>query len=185
MPEPTTFDYITLARDIVATLEETYGDCTPEIEEAMHQLWGGAPSKLEALFHVQRRLQMERDLLLAERERIDQRREGIKAHQDRVKDLGTRLLMAIRETGGLADVKDDGTGGRIRTPTLTVWLQRNPPSVQGPDDLARWPAKWKRTKTEEQPNRKAALAELKEREAAGDELPPGFSVNRREGIRWR
>lgn len=180
---PSTYDLMAMARTIVDALEVGDGEVTPELDELLGEFVQDASTKVEALFYVHQRLQSERDLLLAERDRIDARRERVKSDHARVKALATALLMQLRDLGGLTDVKEDGSGGKLRTPRLTAWLQRTPPRVVGPDLITSWPRKWTRTRHE--PDKRAALAELKEIAARGDDLPPGFALESDESSRWR
>ena len=62
--------------------------------------------------------------------------------------------------------------------TVDVWLAETQ-SIVGPEDVSAWPETWRRTKVE--PDRAAALKAAK----AGQELPEGFALESKRGVRWR
>lgn len=182
----TAYDYGRLARRVVDALVDSEGEETDEVVDLL-ELLEGAPSKLVALRYVDERLKGEIAILLEHRNRIDSRREARKRDRDRIRETATELLVALREAGQLENTKiDEATGeeygGKVVAPEASIWLQRSPKSVDGPEDLALWPDRWIREYVDRKPDRRKALAELEENPDAGGAT---FRVVQREGVRWR
>ena len=104
-----------------------------------------------------------------EEARIKARRQALESAEERVKQLATALLVAREELG---------EEPKVKTAHYTAWLAETQ-SVAGPEDVSEWPETWRRVKTE--PDRAAALKAAK----AGEELPSGFRLESKRGVRWR
>jgi hypothetical protein len=178
------------ARRLADRLVEEYGDldalvgeALPALDgeppagwtlgEALAQLGLDLPEKVEALRYVSQRLTAEAALLKEEEARLRDRRKAMEASQERVKGLGVELMLGARALGMLEEEK------RLRTTTCTAWLQATT-RVEGPEDVEGWPAKWRRTITTVEPDRKAAKADLD----AGA-TSEAVRLVTEEGIRWR
>lgn len=175
----TTTELLDLATKVVAQLEEEEGIFTDDSLQALEVFQGLAPSKLEALYYVQRRLSSDWELVDQEVSRLKARRSSLERQMAMVKTRAGDLLRAARDLGELDGVKEDGTGGRLKTPTMTAWLQRST-RVEGPQDVAMWPAKWVRSKTIQEPDRALARADLQN----GDSSTLVTLVTE-EQVRWR
>lgn len=164
-----TYDLLVQSSDLLSFIEAEAGILTPEAETALQDWLAGSEDKLHACIAVARRLDAEGDLLKAEEARLKSRRQAMEAADDRVRQLAAALLEAREALG---------EEPKVKTSHYTAWLAETQ-SISGPEDVSAWPESWRRIKVEA--DRSAALKAAK----SGAELPDGFRLETKRGVRWR
>ena len=165
----TTYDLLVQSSYLLAFIEAEAGVLTPEAETALLDWLAASEDKLHGCLALTRRLDAEASLLKEEEARLKSRRQAMETAEERVKQLATALLLAREELG---------EEPKVKTSHYTAWLAETQ-SVTGPEDVSEWPETWRRVKTE--PDRAAALKAAK----AGADLPAGFRLESKRGVRWR
>lgn len=166
---PSTYDLLVDSSRILGSIEAEAGVLTPEAEVALLAWLEASEDKLHGCMALARRFDTEASLLRVEEGRIKARRQALESAEERVKQLATALLIAREELG---------EEPKVKTAQYTAWLAETQ-SVAGPEDVSEWPETWRRVKTE--PDRAAALKAAK----SGEELPSGFRLEAKRGVRWR
>ena len=166
---PSTYDLLVDSARILGSIEAEQGVLTPECELALATWLETSEDKLHSCLALSRRLDAEATLLKDEENRLKARRQAMESAEERVKLLATALLLAREELG---------EEPKVKTAYYSAWLAETQ-SVSGPEEVSEWPEMWRRVKTE--PDRAAALKAAK----AGAELPSGFRLETKRGVRWR
>jgi hypothetical protein len=166
---PSTYELLVDSSRILGSIEAEQGVLTPECELALASWLESSEDKLHSCLALSRRLDSEATLLKEEEARLKARRQAMESAEERVKMYATALLVAREELG---------EEPKVKTSSYTAWLAETQ-SVSGPEDVSEWPEMWRRVKTE--PDRAAALKAAK----AGAELPAGFRLESKRGVRWR
>jgi hypothetical protein len=165
---PSTYELLVDSSRILGSIEAEQGVLTPECELALAAWLESSEDKLHSCLALSRRLDSEATLLKEEEARLKARRQAMESAEERVKVYATALLVAREELGEEP----------VKTAAYSAWLAETQ-SVSGPEDVSEWPETWRRVKTE--PDRAAALKAAK----AGAELPAGFRLESKRGVRWR
>lgn len=164
-----TYDLMRGAARVQMEIEENSGLISEDTAAFLSTWIVESEDKVLACMHLVRRMEAEAELLDEEEKRLRAKRKTCEGVVDHVKALATGLLIAREAMGEEPKVKG---------PTYSAWLAETQ-SIVGPDDVSAWPESWRRTKVE--PDRAAALKAAK----AGQELPEGFTLESKRGIRWR
>lgn len=179
---PTTYDLMReserITEQVCDLLELHDGDPPPEVAEEIAALLGGLgaseEAKLEGLYHVSRRAEHEAELLRSEAARLTARARAAENAGERAKGLASMLLRSRRDRLG-------EPGAKVRTATITAWLQRTPPAVEGPADVAKWSEQgWYRSSIS--PDKTLAKEALTAIDPA--DWPAGFRLTSREIARF-
>ena len=165
----TTYDLMRGAARVQMEIDENSGLISEDTAAFLSGWIEESEDKVLACMHLVRRMEVEAELLEAEEKRLRQKRRTCENVADHVKALATGLLIARESMGEEPKVKG---------PTYSAWLAETQ-SIVGPEDVSAWPETWRRTKVE--PDRAAALKAAK----AGQELPEGFALESKRGVRWR
>ena len=165
----TTYDLMRGAARVQMEIEENSGLLSEETAAFLTTWIEQSEDKVLACMHLVRRMEAEADLLEREEKALRAKRKTCEHVADLVKALATNLLRARESMGEEAKVKG---------PTYSAWLAETV-SIAGPEDVSEWPDVWRRVKVE--PDRAAALRAAK----GGAELPYGFSLESKRGVRWR
>jgi len=165
----TTYDLMRGAARVQMEIDENSGLISEDTAAFLAGWIEESEDKVLACMHLVRRMEVEAELLEAEEKRLRQKRRTCENVADHVKALATGLLLARESMGEEAKVKG---------PTYSAWLAETV-SIAGPEDVSEWPEVWRRVKVE--PDRAAALRAAK----GGAELPYGFSLESKRGVRWR
>jgi hypothetical protein len=166
---PSTYELLVDSSRILGSIEAEQGVLTPEAEEALLAWLESSTDKLHSCMALAQRFDAEATLLKHEEARLRGRRQAMESAEERVKQLATALLVAREELG---------EEPKVKTAAYSAWLAETH-SVSGPEDVSEWPETWRRVKVE--PDRAAALKAAK----AGAELPSGFRLESKRGVRWR
>jgi hypothetical protein len=105
------------ANEIEATLAETCGELTPEMEGRIAEFLKDGKDKIEAAAMVVISLEMDAAICRGEAERLAKRAQGLENAAKRLKGL---MLYAV----------DEGFGGKIKTAKFTIWGQTSGGTVQ-------------------------------------------------------
>lgn len=97
-------------------LEETEGEITPEIDQAMKALLTAGKDKIEAAASVVRQIDSETEVCKKEIDRLVKR---IAANSRQVDALQERMVYAL----------DASYGGKVKTAKWTVWTQKSKDSM--------------------------------------------------------
>lgn len=165
----TTIDLMRAASRILMDIEDNSGLMSDECVDLLNVWIEQSEDKVHACMHLVRRVEAEAELLELEEKRLRAKRRACENVAEHVKGLATGLLEAREALGEEPKVKGLG---------YSAWLAETQ-SVVGPDEVSEWPEVWRRTKVE--PDRAAALKAAK----AGEELPHGFRLETKRGVRWR
>ena len=165
----TTYELTMQASDLLAHLEDSGGELTPEAEASLDAWLEAAPDKLGGIRAVLARFKADAALLKAEARRLTDRARALGNAEQRLKGCAVLLLEAHEELTGEAKVK---------RPDFSAWLATTK-SVRGPDNVWEWPAHL-RVEQDPRPNKKAAGLLLK----AGEELD-GITLVETRGVRFR
>jgi hypothetical protein len=104
------------ANEIEATLADSYGELTPEVERRIADFLREGKEKIEAAAIVVKSLEDDADVCRSEAERLMKRAVGLENGADRLKGL---ILFAV----------DEGFGGKIKTAKFTIWAQNSAAST--------------------------------------------------------
>jgi len=165
----TTYDLMRGAARVQMEIEENSGLLSEETAAFLTTWIEQSEDKVLACMHLVRRMEAEAELLEAEEKRLRQKRKTCENVADHVKALATGILLA-RETMGEEP--------KVKGLTYNAWLAETQ-SIVGPEDVSAWPESWRRVKVEA--DRSAALKAAK----SGAELPDGFRLETKRGVRWR
>jgi len=165
----TTYDLMRGAARVQMEIEENSGLLSEETAAFLTTWIEQSEDKVLACMHLVRRMEAEAELLEVEEKRRRQKRKTCENVGELVKSMATNLLIAREALGEEPKVKG---------PTYSAWLAETQ-SIVGPDDVSQWPETWRRVKVE--PDRAAALKAAK----SGAELPEGFALESKRGVRWR
>jgi 2-keto-4-pentenoate hydratase len=165
----TTYDLMRGAARVQIEIDQNDGLISDETVAFLASWIAESEDKVLACMHLVRRMEAEAELLEREEKALRAKRKTCENVADHVKALATGLLLA-RETMGEEP--------KVKGPTYSAWLAETQ-SIVGPEDVSAWPETWRRTKVE--PDRAAALKAAK----AGQELPEGFALESKRGVRWR
>ena len=165
----TTYDLMRGAARVQMEIDENSGLISEDTATFLAGWIEESEDKVLACMHLVRRMEVEAELLEAEEKRLRQKRRTCENVAEHVKALATGLLLARESMGEEPKVKG---------PTYSAWLAETV-SIAGPEDVSAWPEVWRRVKVE--PDRAAALRAAK----GGAELPEGFALESKRGVRWR
>jgi len=165
----TTYDLMRGAARVQMEIEENSGLLSEETAAFLSTWIEQSEDKVLACMHLVRRMEAEAELLEREEKALRAKRKTCENVTEHVKALATGLLLA-RETMG--------EEAKVKGPTYSAWLAETQ-SIVGPEDVSAWPETWRRVKVE--PDRAAALKAAK----AGQDLPEGFALESKRGVRWR
>lgn len=158
------------ANEIEATLADSAGELTPEVERRISDFLREGKDKIEAAAIVTNSLLDDAKLCKAEAERLLKRAAGLANAADRLKGL---ILFAV----------DEGFGGKVKTAKFTIWAQNSGDTVSF-DCLDIYQvaavAPWAIRTSNPELDKKA----LKEARDAGLELPEAITVSEQPGTRY-
>jgi hypothetical protein len=155
--------------ELEASLLESDGELTPELEKRFDEFLRGSKEKLEAGAMVVRGLEIEADACRQEANRLLTRAASLEGNASRLKLLILRAL-------------DLAFGGKVKTALFTIWGQTSAPTKSidlcPGVDLAALPERFVRVKRELSKDAiKAALA-------VGETLPSEIIVSELPGTRF-
>ena len=165
----TTYDLMRGAARVQMEIEQNDGLLSEDTAAFLSGWIEESEDKVLACMHLVRRMDAEAELLEREEKALRAKRKTCENVSEHVKALATGLLLAREAMGEESKVKG---------PTYSAWLAETV-SIAGPEDVSEWPEVWRRVKVE--PDRAAALRAAK----GGAELPKGFALESKRGVRWR
>ncbi len=166
---PTTLELVREARDLLDVLVETPDDQLDTTIGAWFDAWlVDVVGKVDALRHVSVRAEGESTFLRTEAERLVGRARLIDRVERHAKQRAELLLVEHERLTGEP---------KIKTPTVTAWLQESE-RVDGPEDPYRWPEDLR--VVDVRPDKATALRRLR----AGEAIP-GLQLAKSRSLRWR
>lgn len=167
------------ARRLAYLLEHAEDPRDPELMEQLQALLealpDGAGAQLEALREAKEHLLREAAGAKRNIQRATALRKRLEGMAQQLGDMQATILEAAEvRTGSPRLVTDRGI----------FWLQNaGQARLVAPEEPALWPERWRTLELVTGVNRQAALAELRQLQAAGDPLPEGFDLVRTRVVR--
>jgi len=155
--------------ELEATLTESDGELTPELEKRFDDFLRAGKDKLEAGAMVVRGFEMEAEACVAEAKRLQERSQALERNSVRLK----RMILGALDTA---------FAGKVKTALFTIWGQTSAPTtsvdLEPGADLATIPEPFVRIK------RELAKDAIKDAMKVGEKIPPEIIVTTMPGTRF-